>query len=86
MENKPEILALNKIDALNDELVEDQAKKLEAVSGKRPLLVSGATGRGVQDVLGKLYDIVRETRKAAAAQEALTVSHGSDEDSEGWTP
>ncbi len=43
---KTEILALNKIDALTPELREEKAAELEAVAGRRPMLVSGVSGEG----------------------------------------
>ena len=67
LEDKPEILALNKTDALNEELVEEQSRLLQEASGKAPLLVSGATGEGVQDVLSILYSVVMETRQSEKA-------------------
>lgn len=84
LEQKPEVLALNKIDALNEELIEDQARKLEDASGKRPLLVSGATGEGVQAVLARLYDAIKETRQLERqAEQAALRDDGEDG---GWTP
>ena len=42
---RPEIVALNKIDALNPELVADQARQLKKAYKGQPLLVSGVTRR-----------------------------------------
>ena len=50
--DKAEILALNKIDALTPEEREEKAAALEAVAGRRPMLVSGVSGEGVQAVMG----------------------------------
>ena len=86
LENKPEILALNKIDALNEELVEEQARKLEEVSGVKPLLVSGAAQDGVQAVLSKLYDVVTETRREERAREQAALRSDDDSEAGGWTP
>ncbi|MBB35982.1 MAG: GTPase ObgE [Hirschia sp.] len=85
LEDKPEILALNKTDALNEELVEEQSRLLQEASGKAPLLVSGATGEGVQDVLSILYSVVMETRQSekAAIEAAARIESGEDES---WTP
>ena len=85
LENKPEILALNKTDALNDELIEEQSKKLEEASGVKPLLLSGATGQGVQDVLKKLFDVVQDTRQEERnIEDARLRAESGDEG--GWTP
>src|SRR3954449_7292515 len=52
--DKPEILALNKADTLDEELIEALSAELEAEAGKRPLPLSGATGAGVEAVLDAL--------------------------------
>lgn len=44
---KPEIVALNKIDALDAETREQRAAELEAAAGVKPMLVSGVSGEGV---------------------------------------
>lgn len=49
---KPEILALNKIDALTEEEIAEKSAALEQASGAAPLLVSGVTGKGVKQALG----------------------------------
>jgi GTP-binding protein len=59
---KAEILALNKIDALTPEAREEKAAELEAVAGRRPLLVSGVSGEGVPEVLRAAWLEVRKTR------------------------
>ena len=49
--NRPEIVALNKIDALTPELVKEQAKQLKKAYKGKPLLLSGVTGAGVKEAL-----------------------------------
>lgn len=60
--DKTEILALNKIDALTPEAREEKAAVLEAVAGRRPMLVSGVSGEGVTDLLRAAWNEVRKTR------------------------
>jgi len=48
---RPEIVALNKIDALTPELVKEQMKQLKKAYKGKPLLLSGVTGEGVKDAL-----------------------------------
>ncbi|MEL6286404.1 MAG: GTPase ObgE [Pseudomonadota bacterium] len=70
--DKPEIIALNKVDALGPELAADQAGKLEAEIGQPPLLVSGATGQGVREALYILFghlDALQETQSGATKSE-----------------
>jgi GTP-binding protein len=51
LEDKPEVLALNKCDTLDDELLDALSDELEAEAGVRPLRVSGATGEGAEKAL-----------------------------------
>ncbi len=65
---KPEILGLNKCDALDDATVEARAKALEAAAGKPVLRLSGATGRGTRDAMRKLLALRRAQHPAAPVQ------------------
>ena len=60
--DKAEILALNKIDALTPEVREEKAAELEAVAGRRPMLVSGVSGEGVPELLRAAWAEVRKNR------------------------
>lgn len=77
--DKPEILALNKIDALDDETRAERQAELAEAAGTEVRLVSGFTGEFVTELLREAYGLVRR-RKAEAAEEAQAQS------SEGWTP
>jgi GTP-binding protein len=48
---KPELLALNKIDALDADARAEKAAELKAASGQAPFLISGVSGEGVKDLL-----------------------------------
>jgi GTP-binding protein len=48
---KPELLALNKIDALDAHARAEKAAALKAASGQTPYLISGVSGEGVKDLL-----------------------------------
>lgn len=48
---KPEVIVLNKIDALGPELSEDQRKTFEKKTKKKAHLISGVSGQGVDAVL-----------------------------------
>jgi GTP-binding protein len=51
LEDKPEVVALNKSDTLDSELLDALSDELEAECGVRPLRISGATGAGTEEVL-----------------------------------
>ncbi len=57
--DKPELLALNKVDALTPELRKQKAKALKKAAGVTPLLVSGVSGEGVTDLLRAAFKQVR---------------------------
>ena len=71
VEEKDEIIAINKIDALGDELAADQARILEEAIGKPVHLVSAVSGRGVKEILfalaGKISQFRAEERASKAA-------------------
>jgi GTP-binding protein len=76
---KTEILALNKVDALDPETREAKAAELEAAAGVRPRLISGVSGEGVRELLRAAWTEVAAARKAEAAP-------ADDEQNAGWTP
>jgi GTPase len=70
---KIEIVALNKIDAVDAEALKKQKDRLKRAAKKTPLLLSGATGAGVKEALRTLADIIGDkqvTSKAKRAAEA----------------
>jgi GTP-binding protein len=55
---KPEIVVLNKIDALDADAVKDKLKVLKRVSRAQVLACSGVTGAGVRDVLYRIIGVL----------------------------
>lgn len=53
--DKPRILALNKVDAMDPKQISDRKRALEKASGLPVHVLSGVSGRGVQDVLRAIY-------------------------------
>jgi GTP-binding protein len=70
LEDKTEILALNKIDALDEETIAIKAAELEAASGVTVRRVSGFAGAGVTELLREAYALVRHNKGEVAAEEA----------------
>ena len=60
---KPEILALNKIDAMTPTQISSRRRALAKASGQEVMLVSGVTGQGVPELLRALQDRVHEARR-----------------------
>jgi GTP-binding protein len=71
--DKIEIVALNKIDAVEPDVLKQQKDRLKRAAKKTPLLMSGATGAGVKEALRALVAVIGEapvSDKAKAPAEA----------------
>ncbi len=72
LDEKPEIVALNKIDAMTREEAEEKREALAEAIGKEVRLVSGVSGAGVRDLVNEIAAMLRERRveerKEAAPQ------------------
>ncbi|MDX1576618.1 MAG: GTPase ObgE [Kiloniellales bacterium] len=66
--DKPEVVALNKTDALAPETVEEKRAALAAAAGKEVFALSGATGFGVAEVLRRLRSEIASSRAGAAME------------------
>jgi GTP-binding protein len=62
---KPEIVALNKIDAVEPRALAARQRALARAAGRPVLLVSGATGKGVDAVLRALWSVIAQAKAAA---------------------
>jgi GTP-binding protein len=56
--DKPEVIALNKVDLVEDDVVEMLRAELAEESGAEVLPISGATGAGVQTILDRLLEAI----------------------------
>ena len=65
--DKPEMLALSKVDALDPDTLAMQKEALEAASGRPVSLVSGVSGQGVKDLLREAWRQVQARRAEAKA-------------------
>jgi GTP-binding protein len=68
--DKPEIVALNKADALSPEQLKQQTARLKRAAKQTPLVISAATGQGVTEALRALIKVVAASRPAADRAEA----------------
>jgi len=67
---KAEIVALNKIDALDEDAIADKRKALKAACGHDVMTLSGVSGKGVEAVLHAIFAEVRRHRETERAAEA----------------
>jgi GTPase len=63
--DKPEIVALNKADALSPDEIKQQMARLKRVAKKTPLVLSAVSGEGVPEVLRALFDVIEEARRSS---------------------
>jgi GTP-binding protein len=75
---KPRVTVLNKIDSLDDELRDMQREFLEEAVGGPVMLMSGASGEGVTEVLRALRSEISEDRLRQKVQD--------EEEDEPWQP
>lgn len=73
---KPEIVALSKVDVLDEELVDEQAAALKAVCGQEPMRISAVSGHNVKQALALM----------AAELDTIRVAAKTPEDDDEWSP
>jgi GTPase len=74
LSEKPEIVALNKADAMTPQQIRQQTQRLKRAAKKAPLIVSAATGEGVTEVLRALRDVIDAARRSANRSSAGAVA------------
>jgi GTP-binding protein len=77
---KPEVIAFNKTDLLDADAIEDRVKDFRRRVRKTPLLISGATTRGVPEAMKKLLEVIDAGRRAGRPADAPGVT------TEEWRP
>lgn len=64
LEDKQEIVALNKIDSVDDEVMVKIADQFEEELGERPYMISGVSQDGIRPLLFKLVEIIRKDKES----------------------
>jgi GTP-binding protein len=83
LEDKPRLIALNKIDLADAELAEDYAKELRAAGAEAVFPISGATGEGVEALLDAALGYLPDrTATETRGHEVEDVPQGGGE----WSP
>jgi GTP-binding protein len=73
--DKPEIVALNKADALSPEQLKEQFARLKRAAKKTPLVLSGVSRQGVEDVLRALVKVIAREKDAGGEEAATEAWH-----------
>lgn len=84
--DKPEIVAINKADALIEEIVEEQIAELKALTDSPIYVISGVSGEGVEDVLRALFREVVKYRVQDADEAADESDEEEDDSPKPWSP
>ncbi|MGH6934069.1 MAG: GTPase ObgE [Dongiaceae bacterium] len=78
--SKPEIVALNKCDALDDKMIRTKSAALKKTTKTTPHRISGVTGKGVKELMRAAFVVVKEHRAATkGASEEPTAPTARDE-------
>ena len=82
LEDRPEVLALSKADALDEDTRRERAAALAEAAGREPLLVSGVSGEGVPEVLRAAARLIFARRAEEKAQQ----QRPAPQEATGWRP
>ncbi len=77
---KPEVIAFNKTDLLQDEEIEAKLKDFKRRIRKTPILMSGGTTKGVPEAMKKLLEVIDTSRRGGRAADEPGVK------TEEWRP
>jgi GTP-binding protein len=66
---KPEVIAFNKTDLLQDDEIEAKLKEFRRRVRKTPILMSGGTTRGVPEAMKKLLEVIDTSRRVGRPDE-----------------
>lgn len=73
---KPEIVALSKTDALTPEVLKEQVARLKRAAKRMPIILSSASGEGVDAALRALFAVVEEARREEERENAPAAETG----------
>ncbi|TNE61152.1 MAG: GTPase ObgE [Alphaproteobacteria bacterium] len=78
--DKPMIVGLNKCDAIPEDEIEEKRLALQDAAATPVMVLSGATHKGVYEVLSALWDVIKETKQVEAEEDNTTSTGGE------WSP
>lgn len=67
LSSKPEIVCLNKCDAIDPDTLQEKLETLHAVSGKDVIALSGVAGTGIREAVFALLPAIHEARRMNAS-------------------
>jgi GTPase len=72
--DKPEIVVLNKADAMSADEIKQQAARLKRAAKKTPLVISAVSGEGVKEVLRAVLKMIEDARGGEAEPKPATAA------------
>lgn len=84
--DKPMIIGLNKMDALDEEERAEKLAALKEASGQEIMLLSGVTHEGIDPVLGVMWEVVKKDIARRVEEEKRPEDEEEDENSGEWSP
>lgn len=81
---KPEVVALNKCDALSEEEISAKLQQLRAVTSNQVFAVSGVAGKGLQECLSALDTFISRTNRKTRTDN--TTDAGQKPEVKPWSP
>jgi GTP-binding protein len=66
--DKPEIVALSKIDAMSPEQIKEQAARLKRAAKRTPLLLSAHSRKGIPEALRALAQVIDKANEGMVAR------------------
>jgi GTP-binding protein len=84
--DKPEMVALNKCDALTPEQIEEKLAALREVSGNRIFPLSGIAGIGLRDLLFALLQTIKQSREDLGAAPLAAAATSGTGKAGSWQP
>jgi GTPase len=70
LDEKPEVVALSKADAMTTDEIKRQTARLKRAAKKTPLVISAVSGKSMKEVLRTLLKIIEEARQGTEAAQA----------------
>ncbi|CAH0353266.1 GTPase ObgE [Sphingobium sp. CECT 9361] len=86
LDEKPQLLALNKGDLLGQELMDDIADQFRQAGAEEIFIISGGTGAGVSELLDRVIPELGPEQRTASSYRMDIDPENEDKEAEPWSP
>ncbi len=75
LSKRPQIIAINKVEGLDDEIINDQIETLRKIAGRKAAIyaISARSGRGIKELLLEAKKLLEKSRAAAGKKTAPSI-------------